>query len=150
MILKNEFKKTSSFLSDKLIGASFTYFRVYKSTIELCFYIRENNSIEEVWLSGTDNINISNQHGRSENFKEILFALKCLIGETIRLIRVDIGKLFINIGNYELSITFEDDSVLEEIWAITPFTATPYANHDWYVALSDENEIILKLPEANN
>ncbi len=146
MIAVNDYKKTTSFLEDKLIAASFTYFCTYKSILELSFYIKSGDSLEECWLSSTDNISIMKNSGSEKVETSILEVLKSLIGESIKTISVDFaGTLSLEIGKYNLYISYESDKYLEEIWSITPSTPAPFKDHKWIVALTDEQEVILNI-----
>lgn len=146
MIAVNDYKKTTNFLEEKLITGSFTYFCVYKSILELCFYIKSNEGLEECWLSSTDNISIIKNSGSEKVETYIFEVLKSLIGESIKTISVDCsGTLSLEIGEYNLYISYESDKYLEEIWSITPSTPAPFKDHKWIVTLTDEQEVILNI-----
>jgi len=144
MILINELRKTVSFLNKNLKGAGLDYFKVRKSVVELCFLQSEGGNLNEVWLSGTDKLEVFGHENNNGQKACKLALLKKLIGDAIE--KVDIrsnGTLIIYFSKYALSVSFEEDSLLEEIWSITPDNAAPYFNHSWSASLTDDCKVVL-------
>ena len=151
MILIYEIKKTVSFLNKNLKGAGLDFFKVRRSVVELCFLQSVDGDLNELWLTGAHEFEIFSHEKNNGNKACELALLTNLIGETID--KVDIhgnGTLVIHFNRYALSIPFEEDSLSEEIWSITPDNATPYFNHPWSASLTDDCKVVLFMEKADN
>ena len=118
--------------------------------MELCFLQSVDGGLNEVWLSGTDKLEVFSHEKNNSQKTCKLALLKKLIGETIE--KVDIhcnGALVIYFNRYALFVPFEEDSLSEEIWSITPDNAAPYFNHSWSASLTDDCKVVLFIEKTD-
>ena len=138
--------QVETFLRKKLVGAQLDSFQVYSLLLNIDFLAASDVGLQSCWLSTLGDVWVSRNSANYRERSDVLVQLYQAIGQKVRDVTVEEnGGLRIHFGKWFLAVELNKVN-FETVWALTPNSPDPTANHEWRVALTDEAELIGSLP----
>jgi hypothetical protein len=127
-----------------LLNGQLDRFVVFGLELQVCFLVAPTN--REVWLSTTAPANFGIRELKNDFLSErsdFISQLYFKVGKSVSNIRIaENGELFVDLEGSTFSVCPDGDD-FEEIWSITSDTASPYAEHEFSITLTDKNVLVV-------
>lgn len=140
-----------------LTGATFDHFRVYSSSLVLCFRRFPgiaSDKPDEVWVSSTGFVEVGRMASvrpvsaeRTDQRGPTIGSLSQLIAEEVSSAQVwSVGHLELMLGDCWIRMEAEEVNT-EEVWSVTTDSPDPSFPHRWSITLDDVGNVVVHSPE---